>query len=157
MLLVLVLMISYFFGFHVMFSRMSRTTNSSKLDDSRLTSQKEIQNYWGFANFPNQVFRRAVKNGFDFTLMVVGKPLVIFTVVKIEFLGRSGLGKSTFINTLFLAEINNLNEKDAPPTSTASTVRVETQLVKLVENSVSLNLTLVDTPGFGDAVNNSKW
>ncbi|CAL2028509.1 hypothetical protein CAEBREN_06046 [Caenorhabditis brenneri] len=115
----------------------SRTTNSSLRQDP-----KETQNYWGFANFPNQVFRRAVKNGFDFTLMVVG---------------RSGLGKSTFINTLFLAEINNLTEKDASPvTPLPSTVRVEEKLVKLVENSVSLNLTLVDTPGFGDAVNNSK-
>ncbi|CAI2293862.1 unnamed protein product [Caenorhabditis sp. 36 PRJEB53466] len=120
---------------------MSRTTNSSKLLDESRVTQKEAQNYWGFANFPNQVFRRAVKNGFDFTLMVVG---------------RSGLGKSTFINTLFLAEINNLNEKDAVAHPHPSTVRVEEKLVKLVENSVSLNLTLVDTPGFGDAVNNSK-
>uniref|UniRef100_A0A8R1DRZ0 Septin n=1 Tax=Caenorhabditis japonica TaxID=281687 RepID=A0A8R1DRZ0_CAEJA len=121
---------------------MTRVANSSKLDESRFTSQKETQNYWGFANFPNQVFRRAVKNGFDFTLMVVG---------------RSGLGKSTFINTLFLAEINNLNEeKDVVAHPHPSTVRVEEKLVKLVENSVSLNLTLVDTPGFGDAVNNSK-
>lgn len=119
---------------------MSRTTNSSRHDESFRSVQSET--YWGFANFPNQVFRRAVKNGFDFTLMVVG---------------RSGLGKSTFINTLFLAEINNLNEQDLmcsnPP---PSTVRVEEKLVKLVENSVSLNLTLVDTPGFGDAVNNAK-
>lgn len=29
--------------------------------------------YVGFANLKNQVFRRCVKNGFDFTLMVVGK------------------------------------------------------------------------------------
>jgi septin 7 len=28
--------------------------------------------YVGFGNIPNQVFRRAVKLGFDFTLMVVG-------------------------------------------------------------------------------------
>ncbi|CAO4362458.1 unnamed protein product [Caenorhabditis nigoni] len=117
----------------------TRTTNH---DESIRSGQSETQNYWGFANFPNQVFRRAVKNGFDFTLMVVG---------------RSGLGKSTFINTLFLAEINNLNEQDLVCTDPhPSTVRVEEKLVKLVENSVSLNLTLVDTPGFGDAVDNSK-
>jgi hypothetical protein len=29
--------------------------------------------YVGFANLPNQVFRRCIKNGFEFTLMVVGK------------------------------------------------------------------------------------
>ena len=27
----------------------------------------------------------------------------------------------------------------------------------LVEGGVSLKLTLVDTPGFGDAINNTKW
>ncbi|KHJ88686.1 cell division protein, partial [Oesophagostomum dentatum] len=109
----------------------------AKLDESR-TSLNEAQNYWGFANFPNQVFRRAIKDGFNFTLMVVG---------------RSGLGKSTFINTLFMAEINDLKEAPAP---TGSTVRIEEKHVKLVENTVKLNLTLVDTPGFGDAVNNTR-
>ena len=29
--------------------------------------------YVGFANLPNQVFRKSVKRGFEFTLMVVGK------------------------------------------------------------------------------------
>lgn len=27
----------------------------------------------GFANLPNQVYRKSVKRGFEFTLMVVGK------------------------------------------------------------------------------------
>lgn len=33
---------------------------------------KEIDGYVGFANLPNQVYRKAVKRGFEFTLMVVG-------------------------------------------------------------------------------------
>lgn len=36
---------------------------------------KDTHSYVGFANFPNQVFRRAIKNGFEFTLMVVGRVL----------------------------------------------------------------------------------
>lgn len=35
--------------------------------------RKELDGYVGFANLPNQVYRKAVKRGFDFTLMVVGK------------------------------------------------------------------------------------
>lgn len=34
---------------------------------------KELHGYVGFANIPNQVHRKAIKRGFEFTLMVVGK------------------------------------------------------------------------------------
>lgn len=37
---------------------------------------KELDGYVGFANFPNQVYRKAIKKGFEFTLMVVGKYLL---------------------------------------------------------------------------------
>ena len=32
-----------------------------------------IDGYVGFANLPNQVYRKSVKKGFEFTLMVVGE------------------------------------------------------------------------------------
>ena len=34
---------------------------------------KETDGYVGFANLPNQVYRKSVKKGFEFTLMVVGE------------------------------------------------------------------------------------
>lgn len=37
---------------------------------------KELDGYVGFANLPNQVYRKAVKKGFEFTLMVVGKFII---------------------------------------------------------------------------------
>uniref|UniRef100_A0A8C8YZ96 Septin 1 n=1 Tax=Prolemur simus TaxID=1328070 RepID=A0A8C8YZ96_PROSS len=46
--------------------------------------------YVGFAALPNQLHRKSVKKGFDFTLMVAGE---------------SGLGKSTLINSLFLTNL----------------------------------------------------
>ncbi len=42
--------------------------------------RKELDGYVGFANLPNQVYRKAVKKGFDFTLMVVGKPVNYYKV-----------------------------------------------------------------------------
>lgn len=51
---------------------------------------KELDGYVGFANLPNQVYRKAVKKGFEFTLMVVGelrffllKALKCFTFAKV--------------------------------------------------------------------------
>lgn len=117
--------------------------SSSQLSESSFSSSvksKDSQSYVGFANFPNQVFRRAIKNGFEFTLMVVG---------------CSGLGKSTFINSLFCAELNAASGEGAHR-PTEPTTEIEERTVKLVENGVKLNLTLVDCPGFGDAVDNSK-
>ncbi|XP_046661507.1 septin-7-like isoform X3 [Homalodisca vitripennis] len=101
---------------------------------------KELDGYVGFANLPNQVYRKAVKKGFDFTLMVVGE---------------SGLGKSTLINSMFLADIYS-NDHPGPSQRVKKTVQVETSKVLLKENGVNLMLTVVDTPGFGDAVDNSN-
>ena len=36
-------------------------------------------------------------------------------------------------------------------------LQVETTQVLLKEGGVQLTLTVVDTPGFGDAVDNSNW
>lgn len=41
-----------------------------------LQQQKNLEAYVGFANLPNQVYRKSVKRGFEFTLMVVGEYLL---------------------------------------------------------------------------------
>lgn len=102
---------------------------------------RELDGYVGFANLPNQVYRKAVKKGFEFTLMVVGE---------------SGLGKSTLINSMFLTDIYNSADYPGPTQRLKKTVAVETTKILLKENGVNLHLTMVDTPGFGDAVDNSN-
>uniref|UniRef100_A0A8C9LFS7 Septin n=1 Tax=Pavo cristatus TaxID=9049 RepID=A0A8C9LFS7_PAVCR len=102
--------------------------------------QKNLEGYVGFANLPNQVYRKSVKRGFEFTLMVVGE---------------SGLGKSTLINSLFLTELYS-PEYPGPSHRIKKTVQVEQSKVLIKEGGVQLLLTIVDTPGFGDAVDNSN-
>ncbi|XP_035792142.1 septin-7-like isoform X8 [Anopheles albimanus] len=102
---------------------------------------KELDGYVGFANLPNQVYRKAVKKGFELTLMVVGE---------------SGLGKSTLINSMFLSDIYHTEQHPGPSKRIKKTVAVESTKVLLKENGVNLTLTVVDTPGFGDAVDNSN-
>ena len=92
---------------------------------------KQLDGYVGFANLPNQVYRKAVKKGFEFTLMVVGE---------------SGLGKSTLINSMFLTDIYS-NEYPGPSQRLKKTVAIDTQKVLLKEKGVNLTLTVVDTPG----------
>lgn len=101
---------------------------------------RQLDGYVGFANLPNQVYRKSVKRGFEFTLMVVGE---------------TGLGKSTLINSMFLTDIYSA-AYPGPSQRLKKTVQVETSRVLLKEGGVNLSLTIVDTPGFGDAVNNSN-
>ena len=51
-----------------------------------------------------------------------------------------------FFTDLMRRDVGELTEK---------TVRVETQQVRLEEGGVKLNLTVVDTPGFGDLLDNT--
>lgn len=103
-------------------------------------SSIETPGYVGFANLPNQVHRKSVKKGFEFTLMVVGE---------------SGLGKSTLVNSLFLTDL--YPERIIPDAveKQKQTVKLEASTVEIEERGVKLRLTVVDTPGFGDAIDNS--
>ncbi|XP_025851812.2 septin-4 isoform X3 [Vulpes vulpes] len=97
--------------------------------------------YVGFATLPNQVHRKSVKKGFDFTLMVAGE---------------SGLGKSTLVNSLFLTDLYRDRKLLSAEERIMQTVEITKHAVDIEEKGVRLRLTIVDTPGFGDAVNNTE-
>nr|XP_011729716.1 septin-7 isoform X2 [Macaca nemestrina] len=121
-------------------SARSAAAEERSVNSSTMAQQKNLEGYVGFANLPNQVYRKSVKRGFEFTLMVVGE---------------SGLGKSTLINSLFLTDLYS-PEYPGPSHRIKKTVQVEQSKVLIKEGGVQLLLTIVDTPGFGDAVDNSN-
>ncbi|ODN84532.1 hypothetical protein L202_00463 [Cryptococcus amylolentus CBS 6039] len=98
----------------------------------------------GIANLPNQRHKITSQHGAHFTIMVVG---------------QSGLGKTTLINTLFATEIcspRNYRQRFAKQMD--KTTEVEILKADLEERGFNIKLTVIDTPGFGDYVNNrDSW
>ncbi|KAF1345269.1 Septin B [Delphinella strobiligena] len=110
--------------------------------DMRNIVRRKLTGFVGFANLPNQWHRKSVRKGFNFNVMVVGE---------------SGLGKSTLVNTLFNTSLYPPKEAKQPSLEFApSTVAIQSISADIEENGVRLRLNVVDTPGFGDFVNNTE-
>jgi cell division control protein 12 len=73
--------------------------------------------------------------------------------------GESGLGKTTLINTLFSTELSatkNYNRRHHKQLDKLT--EVEIIKAELEEKQFKVKLTVIDTPGFGDYVNNrDSW
>ncbi|KAH6895240.1 Septin-domain-containing protein [Thelonectria olida] len=112
------------------------------ITDDRHIVRRKLTGYVGFANLPNQWHRKSVRKGFNFNVMVVGE---------------SGLGKSTLVNTLFNTSLYPPKERKGPSLDIIpKTVTIQSISADIEEAGVRLRLTVVDTPGFGDFVNNDE-
>ncbi|KAJ3324891.1 cell division control protein [Boothiomyces sp. JEL0866] len=104
--------------------------------------RKAVPNsYVGFDTITKQIESKLVKRGFAFNIMVVG---------------RSGLGKSTMVNTLFATHLVDSKGVSPKQTTEVTTTTASNYCLTLVleENNVRLKLSITDTPGYGDQVNN---
>lgn len=71
--------------------------------------------------------------------------------------GESGLGKTTFINTLFQTNLKTqADNKNRFNKSIKKTVEIDIIRAELEEKNFKLNLNIIDTPGFGDNVDNKN-
>lgn len=84
-----------------------------------LQQQKNLEGYVGFANLPNQVYRKSVKRGFEFTLMVVGEYicihlcLVVYMFQPNKIMSQKGLGLLCHIILYDYATLTAANRKSA--------------------------------------------
>ncbi|XP_004628136.1 septin-12 isoform X1 [Octodon degus] len=88
----------------------------------------------------DQLKIKAMKMGFEFNIMVVG---------------QSGLGKSTMVNTLFKSKVWK-SALPGPGVPTPQTLQLHSVSHVIEEKGLKLKLTVTDTPGFGDQINNDK-
>ena len=70
--------------------------------------------------------------------------------------GQTGLGKSTLVNTLFASHLINSKGRFNPNEAVRSTTEIEAVSHMIEENGVRLRLNIVDTPGYGDQINNDR-
>lgn len=71
-------------------------------------------------------------------------------------IGESGLGKSTLVDSLFLTSLYADREIAPAMNRVEKTVTVTQSTVEIEEKGVKLKLTVVDTPGFGDSIDNAE-
>ncbi|KXS21904.1 Septin [Gonapodya prolifera JEL478] len=95
----------------------------------------------GVALLPNQRHDIVYRKGTNYNILVVGE---------------SGSGKTTFINTLFSTLMKDYeNEMERFEKQYGHTVDITIMRADIEEKGFHCRLTIIDTPGFGDYVNNS--
>lgn len=70
--------------------------------------------------------------------------------------GESGLGKTTFINTLFQTTLKHTDSQQRRHMPIKRTVEIDVIRAILEEKNFQLRVNVIDTPGFGDNINNNK-
>ncbi|KAL1005938.1 hypothetical protein UPYG_G00065920 [Umbra pygmaea] len=97
--------------------------------------------YVGIDAILEQMRRKAMKQGFELNIMVVG---------------QSGLGKSTLMNTLFKSKVSRKSVVSTPEERIPKTIEIKSISHDIEEKGVRMKLTVIDTPGFGDQINNEN-
>ncbi|XP_041672920.1 neuronal-specific septin-3-like isoform X2 [Cheilinus undulatus] len=97
--------------------------------------------YVGIDAILEQMRRKAMKQGFELNIMVVG---------------QSGLGKSTLMNTLFKSKVSRKSVLAMAQEKIPKTVEIKSISHDIEEKGVRMKLTVIDTPGFGDQINNEN-
>lgn len=84
--------------------------------------QDQDKEYVGFATLPNQVHRKSVKKGFDFTLMVAGKSWFAHNFEE------SAIDKVLYLTSFLFLRLKGSLAWESPPWSTVSFSQIFTKI-----------------------------
>ncbi|XP_065820980.1 uncharacterized protein septin12 isoform X1 [Labrus bergylta] len=101
----------------------------------------DLFGYVGIEAVLDQMRSKMMKAGVEFNIMVVG---------------QSGLGKSTLVNTLFKSKVSRKSCTPNYEETISKTVKLHSVSHVIEEKGVKMKLTVTDTPGFGDNINNEN-
>ncbi|XP_051987385.1 neuronal-specific septin-3-like isoform X3 [Xyrauchen texanus] len=110
-------------------------------DTQGIIKGKDLFGYVGIEAVLDQMRRKTMKAAFEFNIMVVG---------------QSGLGKSTLVNTLFKSKVSRKSCTPNYEEKISKTVHLQSVSHIIEEKGVKMKLTVIDTPGFGDQINNGN-
>ncbi|KAK2916246.1 hypothetical protein Q8A67_000620 [Cirrhinus molitorella] len=113
----------------------------SESDMQGIIKGRDLFGYVGIEAVLDQMRRKTMKAGFEFNIMVVG---------------QSGLGKSTLVNTLFKSKVSRKSCTPNYEEKISKTVHLQSVSHIIEEKGVKMKLTVIDTPGFGDQINNEN-
>ncbi|XP_067315606.1 septin 9b isoform X2 [Pseudorasbora parva] len=122
----------------------SNMADVGKTPVARSGDQQKTSSEFGYVGIDailEQMRRKAMKQGFEFNIMVVG---------------QSGLGKSTLMNTLFKSKVSRRSVMTTEEERIPKTIEIKSISHDIEEKGVRMKLTVIDTPGFGDQINNEN-
>ncbi|CAG7851971.1 Septin homolog spn2 [Serendipita indica DSM 11827] len=105
------------------------------------TEEIRAASYVGFDSITSQIEKKLLKRGFQFNVILVG---------------QTGLGKSTLINTIFASHLVDSKGRLEADEPVRQTTDIHPVSHVISENGVRLRLNIVDTPGYGDQINNEN-
>ncbi|KAG2463637.1 SEPT3 protein, partial [Polypterus senegalus] len=118
-----------------------KPTVPAKPSCASISMGSQLLGYVGIDTIIEQMRKKTMKTGFDFNIMVVG---------------QSGLGKSTLVNTLFKSQVSRKSSSWNREEKIPKTVEIKAVNHVIEEGGVKMKLTVIDTPGFGDQINNEN-
>ncbi|KAG8179831.1 hypothetical protein JTE90_020814 [Oedothorax gibbosus] len=118
-----------------MIKEIGKATTPKNTKKDQQVREFVLKNHVGLEDLPYQIVKQHLAQGFNFNIMCIGE---------------TGIGKSTLISSLFDLKFDSLDTKEN--VHSHRNVMLRSEEYNLQEKGVNLDLTVVETVGYGDQI-----